>query len=36
MLKALVIILLTPLVFCLGVYSCTVAHVAAISHAIGG
>lgn len=36
MFKALIVILLAPLVFCLGVYGCTVAHVAAIGHAFGG
>jgi hypothetical protein len=32
MLKALVVILLTPLVLCLGVYGCTMAHVAVLTH----
>lgn len=31
-LKAFVIVLLTPIALCLGVYGCTMAHVAALSH----
>ena len=34
-LKTLVIIILTPLALCLGVYGCTMAHVAVIRHAAG-
>jgi hypothetical protein len=34
-LRALIIVALTPLALCLGVYGCTMAHVAAIQHAAG-
>ena len=32
MFKAIVIIILTPLLLCLGVYGCTMAHFAALTH----
>ena len=32
MLKALVIIVLSPLLLCIGVYGCTMAHVAVLTH----
>jgi len=32
MLKALVIIILTPLALCIGVYGCAAVHFAAVSH----
>jgi hypothetical protein len=32
MIKALIVIILTPLALCIGVYGCTMAHVAALTH----
>jgi len=32
MIKALLVIILTPLALCIGVYGCTVAHVAMLTH----
>jgi hypothetical protein len=32
MIKALLVIILTPLALCIGVYGCTVAHVAVLTH----
>jgi hypothetical protein len=32
MLKAIVVIILTPLLLCIGVYSCTAVHLAMLTH----
>jgi len=32
MIKALLVIILTPLALCIGIYGCTVAHVAVLTH----
>ena len=32
MIKVLLVIVLTPLALCIGVYGCTVAHVALLTH----
>lgn len=32
MLKAIVVIVLTPLLLCIGVYGCAIAHYAALTH----